>query len=197
MVYSDKSYSVLIVSNAPKITDHLISMLSDSVYYPIATSTNAAQASRLVHDYSYDLVIINTPLKDQLGIDFALDINQDSNAGILLLVKSEHFEQISERVNEFGVLTLSKPTSSAILHQTIKLITATRERLKKLETTNQKLKSKMDEIRIVNHAKWALISYLSMNEEQAHKYIEKQAMDMRITKREAAINIIKMYENNF
>ncbi|WP_334294967.1 ANTAR domain-containing protein [Terrisporobacter hibernicus] len=39
-----------------------------------------------------------------------------------------------------------------------------------------------------------MIQYLKMSEEQSHKYIEKQAMDLRITKVEVAKNILKTYE---
>ncbi len=46
----------------------------------------------------------------------------------------------------------------------------------------------------MNRAKWLLIECLSMAEPDAHRYIEKQAMDLRITKREAAENIIKTYQ---
>ena len=53
----------------------------------------------------------------------------------------------------------------------------------------------MDEIRVVNRAKWVLIEYLHMNEAQAHRYIEKQAMDMRLTRREVAESLIKTYES--
>ena len=49
---------------------------------------------------------------------------------------------------------------------------------------------------IVNRAKYALIQYLGMTEEQAHKYIEQQAMNQRISKRTAAENILKTYENH-
>ena len=63
---------------------------------------------------------------------------------------------------------------------------------KKFET----LEDKMDEIRLVNRAKWILIEYLKMTEGEAHRFVEKQAMNMRITKRAAAENIIRTYENN-
>ena len=52
----------------------------------------------------------------------------------------------------------------------------------------------MEEIRIVNKAKWALIENLKMSEEDAHRYIEKQAMDERTTKRIIAENIIRTYK---
>ena len=54
---------------------------------------------------------------------------------------------------------------------------------------------KIDEIRLVNRAKWLLIECLSMTEADAHRYIEKQAMDLRLSKREVAENIIKTYKS--
>ena len=63
--------------------------------------------------------------------------------------------------------------------------------MKALERKNIDLKKKMDEIRTVNHAKWVLIEYRNMTEEQAHRFIEKKAMDRRMSKREAAEEIIK------
>ena len=51
----------------------------------------------------------------------------------------------------------------------------------------------MEEIRIVNHAKWLLISEIKMDEPNAHRYIEKQAMDRCISRREIAEEIIKTY----
>ena len=51
----------------------------------------------------------------------------------------------------------------------------------------------MEEIRIVNRAKCLLISELKMTESEAHRYIEKNAMDNCIPKRKAAENIIKIY----
>ena len=51
----------------------------------------------------------------------------------------------------------------------------------------------MAEIRLVNKAKWILISELKMNEPDAHHYIEKQAMDRCITKQTIAEEIIQTY----
>ena len=55
------------------------------------------------------------------------------------------------------------------------------------------LEEKMEEIRIVNRAKWLLISQLNMDEPQAHRYIEKQAMDRCVPKRRVAEEIISTY----
>ena len=53
---------------------------------------------------------------------------------------------------------------------------------------------KIEEIRLVNRAKWLLIECLGMKESDAHRYIEKQAMDLRISKSEMAENIIRTYK---
>ena len=55
------------------------------------------------------------------------------------------------------------------------------------------VEEKMEEIRIVNRAKWLLISELKMDEPQAHRYIEKQAMDRCISRKEIAEEIIRTY----
>ena len=51
----------------------------------------------------------------------------------------------------------------------------------------------MEEIRQVNRAKWLLIEQLKMTETDAHRYIEKQAMDRCVSRREIAMGIIKTY----
>ena len=98
------------------------------------------------------------------------------------------------KVMEHGVFTLSKPTSSQLVEQFLKILCTTRERMRKLEEKQQSVEDKIAEIRVVNHAKWLLIQCLSMTEAEAQKYIEKQAMDARISKRQMAENVIKTYE---
>ena len=51
----------------------------------------------------------------------------------------------------------------------------------------------MAEIRLVNRAKWVLINELKMDEPQAHRYIEKQAMDRCVSKKAVAEEIVKTY----
>ncbi len=70
---------------------------------------------------------------------------------------------------------------------------SSRERLRQFEQKSLSIKEKMAEIRLVNKAKWILISELKMNEPDAHRYIEKQAMDRCVTKQTIAEEIIKTY----
>jgi response regulator NasT len=63
-----------------------------------------------------------------------------------------------------------------------------------LQNQNEKLQKKIEEMRMVDRAKCALIQYLRMTEQQAHRHIEKQAMDTRQTKMQVARDIVNTYE---
>ena len=73
------------------------------------------------------------------------------------------------------------------------MLIATQNRWQHFDRENQKLRTKMEEVRIVARAKCILVEYLRMSEQQAHRYIEKQAMDMRTSKKNVAENILKTY----
>ena len=56
------------------------------------------------------------------------------------------------------------------------------------------MEEKMEEIRLVNRAKLLLMEHMKMSEPEAHRYIEKQAMDRCISKATVAQNIINTYK---
>ena len=68
-----------------------------------------------------------------------------------------------------------------------------RERLRAQEEKNRSVEDRMEEIRTVNRAKLLLISESKMTEPEAHRYIEKKAMDTCTTKLDAAKEIIRLY----
>lgn len=70
---------------------------------------------------------------------------------------------------------------------------STRERLRRFEKKTLLLEDKMQEIRVMNRAKWILIEQLKMPEADAHGYIEKQAMDRCVSKKSIAEEIIRTY----
>lgn len=193
MVFRERTYSVLIVSSAQKLNDALSRLLPESDFYPIHFAANAAAARRALLDRTYDFVIINTPLPDHFGTKLAMDICTNRGTVVLMLVRSETHEQVKSKVTDHGVFTLSKPTSSQLLLQALDWMAAARERLRGLEQKTATVEEKMEEIRLVNRAKWLLIEHLKMPEADAHRYIEKQAMDRSVTKREIALGVIKTY----
>ena len=92
-----------------------------------------------------------------------------------------------------GVFTLPKQTSKPTLLTALNWMSSARERLRKTEKKTLSIEEKMEEIRIVNRAKWILIRELKLDEPEAHRYTEKQAMDRCISKRIVAEEIIKTY----
>ena len=191
---SDRAQSsVLVVSASQKITDLFNELLPSDTFYPIVSASSCNEAKRVLISFDYDIIVINTPLGDEFGSDFALDLVQDSSAAVLLLVASDLHGEVASKVEGYGVMTISKPLNKTTLYTAMTLAYATRARLRTMDKKNKSLSAKISEIRIVNRAKWALIESLGMTEGQAHHYIEKQAMDMRMPKGEIAVNILKTY----
>lgn len=193
MVFGAQTYSVLVVSAAQKLNDVLVQMLPGSDYGPVRFAGNAAAARREMVDRAYDFVIVNSPLPDDTGIRFAIDAVSRAGTVVLLLVGSELYEQINAKVTSQGVFTLAKPIPSQTLQQGLKWMASARERLRRLEKKATTVEEKMEEIRLVNRAKWILIEQLKMTEPDAHRHIEKQAMDRCVSRKEIALGIIKTY----
>jgi response regulator NasT len=194
MLTEKHCYSVLIVSGVSGREELLSDLLPVKEFSPIISVSSAGEVKRLIISQIFDIIIINTPLLDEFGSELALDIAQSTYAGIILMVKADMFDEVSCQVEQQGVFTVAKPNSKQIIYQVIKLLVAVREKIKRMEEKNVSLQTKMEAIRIINHAKWILIEKQKMNEETAHKYIEKQAMEKRLSKQEVAQNIIKMYK---
>lgn len=193
MVFQEQTYSVLVVSSAGKFNEVLGQMLPGTDYYPVCFASNVSAARRELLSRTFDFVIVNSPLPDDVGTRFAMDACGNMTTVVMLLVRSEHYEEISAKMTPHGVFTLPKPIAAQTLQQGLKWMAPARERLRELEKKATSVEEKMEEIRLVNRAKWLLIEQLKMTEPDAHRYIEKQAMDRCVSRREIALGVIKTY----
>lgn len=184
---------VLIVSSNRQVYDSISDFLPPNEFDSAAYASSAGEARRILLDSDFDIVIVNTPLPDEFGLDFAIDLSEKS-IGILVICKSDVYEQVAYRAEDHGILTLPRPISKQSLYMSVKLLWALSVKLSKMEREKQTLQEKMADIRIFNRAKWLLIENLGMSEKDAHYHIEKQAMDMRIPRRSVAELIIKTYD---
>ena len=194
MEFTERRYSVLLVSSSPKFNESMLALLPESRFYPVAAVSDVSSARRRLLESKYDIVIINAPLPDDFGTRLALCICENSGAGVLLLVKAEHYPDINGRVSPFGVLALPKPASSQTVSQSLQLLCGTRERLRRMEQKTASIEEKMGEIRIINRAKLLLMEQLKMTEKEAHRFIEKQAMDRCVTRITIAQSILSTYK---
>ena len=174
--------------------DYIASLLPSDEFEPPTLAASGGEAKRLLLSTDFDILVINAPLPDEFGLDFALDAAA-GHMGVLLLTKADLYEQVSFRAEDAGILTLPKPVQRQTLYTSLKLLAAVSTRLAKMEQRARTLEEKMMDIRLVNRAKWLLISHLGMNETDAHYYIEKQAMDTRRSRREIAEDVIRTYDS--
>ena len=193
MSLKERVYSILIVSATDSFTSAFADLLPETRYSPLHTVASVSAAKRILAEKTFDFVIINAPFPDDTGTRLAIDTCTNKQSAVLLLVKNDIHAGIHEKVVEYGVFTLPKPTSKATIVHALIWMESARERLRQFEKKSLSVKEKMAEIRLVNRAKWILINELKMSEPDAHRYIEKQAMDRCITKQTIAEEIIKTY----
>ncbi len=183
-------YRVLVASASEAFNRSLLPWLSDSAYDPVTVVGSAGAAKRMLLERGADLLLINTPLPDETGCRLAASAAADYGLGVLLFVGHEWYGETSAELMQSGVLTLSKPSAKQTVMQAVRLLCASRERLRQLEARNASLEEKLAELRLVSRAKCLLISRYAMTEETAHRYLEKLAMDRCVPKRTVAQEIL-------
>lgn len=194
MVFLDETYRVLFVSSSQKYNDAVLPSLPSSDFYPVTVVSSVSEARQRLSETEYDIMLLNSPLPDDMGIELAMEVSQNYDTAVVLLVKSELYEVTYYQVLSSGVIVLSKPTNVIMIQQSMHAACALRERLRKMRDQQATVEKKIDEIRLINRAKWLLIECLNMTEQDAHDYIIRQAMELRKSKREIAENIIRTYQ---
>ena len=185
----------MIVSAKQHSAEIYVSLLKEEKCEKISVASDAAQARTMFSQGDYGIVIIDTPLRDGSAEDLACEFLRNSAASVMLVVRAECEAQAEAAAAGYGALVLTKPLSRTLFSKSLRLMQATRIRICGVRTENLKLQRKIDDIRIINRAKGILMEYLSMSELQAHKYLEKQAMDLRLTKIEVAKNLLSTYDS--
>ena len=89
MLFEREELSILVVSVSDKIYDLLADLLKDRFHADIHRASSVSEAKRMVLLQGFDVVVINAPLKDESGIDFAANTAAENFAGVLLLINNE------------------------------------------------------------------------------------------------------------
>ena len=104
--------SALIISYSEKSIAYLTNLLEEASVSNITTVCNAGEARRILVEKDFDLCIINSPLPDEFGESLACNIAEKEISEVILIVKAELFDEISEKVEEYGVITIQKPSAN-------------------------------------------------------------------------------------
>lgn len=123
--------------------------------------------------------------------DLAAELADGSYTGVLLLAPKEELERLTPACIVNGILTAPPEELERAFPQLLALCT----RLRSLRVKNNTLRRQLDDTRLVSRAKLLLMSRFKMSESEAHRYIEKTAMDSGGKRRDVAESIIRTYED--
>ena len=185
----------LIVSAGASSNEYLSARLAELGYPRPLIVPSGAEARRRMLESDFELIVVNAPLPDEFGHELCANAVEQTDAGVLLLAKAAAAEQLLLPMSEQGVLLLSKPFSNTLFLQSVHIASASNHRLLRLRQENARMQEKIAQIRLVSHAKCCLVEQEHMTEAEAHRYIEKQAMDTRRDRAEIAQEILDSYED--
>ena len=187
---------ILTICSGEKNNASLRDLLSAGGFSADRQLQTAGEARALLKsDSDFDLILLNTPLSGEDGCDLAIFLSQQTDCPLLLLARPEALEGRQNALRDAGIAVLEKPLSRVLFVQLVTVLTVLRRRTQSLQSENRQLRSTIEEMRLIDRAKCVLIQYLTMTEPQAHRYIEKQAMDLRLSKVQVARQILNTYES--
>ena len=139
---------------------------------------------------TFDVYIVDSPPGESTAVSLAeRDCGQ-----VVFLAEEERFYLASDQLAEHGIITVPKPLDDRALLTALRTAEVAGNRYNRVVRENQRLVRELEDMKVINRAKLVLVTRLSMTEPEAHRYIEKQAMDMRSAKRAVAESILKTYE---
>lgn len=143
---------------------------------------------------AYDALIVMMPSSVPETLEALKKISLCSCAGVVLVTKSETVREAEAALQGLGVAVVSLPINVTLFSNSLHTAVIMSERLRAVRRENERLRCTIDDLKLVDRAKCALIQYLNMTEADAHRFIEKQAMNKRVSKRDVALEILKTYE---
>ena len=188
-----KSFNALIVSSYRNFFIKLSPYLDGCGFDAVFHASGIAEAQKVLMTADVSAIIISTPLSDGPGLDFATDCAAKKYYSVLLFAKDELYTQIKEKASPHGIFTLSESTDCLTLSEALLVLVSTAKKLMSLDGSEEKTNSQADRLKLISRAKMILVSSFGMSEEQAHKYIEQRAMEMRKTSAQIAQSIINSY----
>lgn len=187
--------SLLLVTNSRQTAAQFAAFLPADQFAPELNVCSALEAPYVLEETVYDVVVIDDSVPSDTDTSLASKAAENGVSGVLLLAARERFEAVSRYADDNGFMTLQSPVDPSLLKQSLGMMAAISRRLHALESRAETLQLKMEELRLVDRAKLLLIQRFKMTEKQAHRFIEKSAMDRCVTRKAVAQAIIRTYEN--
>lgn len=185
----------LLVSSSGQSADSLSGILAAEGFSPVTVCRDASQARIAAENGEFDLICINAPLSDENGIELSRGFADQTRAAVVIIVPQKSADEINDMLIKLGVLVIAKPINRHIFHHYLQFTDCFRARMLRVERENRQLKTMVEDMKLIDRAKLLLVTCLNMSEAQAHRYLEKRAMDLRVSRAEVARQVIHTYQN--
>ena len=114
----------LIVSAGANSNEYIAARLSEMGYSRPVIIPSGAEARRRMSESDFELIVVNAPLPDEFGHELCITAVEQTDAGVVFLVKAAQSEQLLAPLNEQGVLLLSKPFTTPLFLQAMHMAAA-------------------------------------------------------------------------
>ena len=166
----------------------LVEMLTEAGYEVIAQATNGDEAIELANEYKPDLAILDVQMPVLDGISAAEKII--SIAPVLMLTAFSQRELV-DRARDAGVMAyVVKPFTISDLVPAIEIAISRHTQMRSLADEVANLHDRLETRKIIDRAKGILMKALNLTEPEAFSWIQRAAMDRRITMKEVAEAVI-------
>ena len=184
----NKKTRILVAEDETIIRLDLVEMLTESGYEVVAQAENGAVAIDLAKKFKPDLVILDVKMPEMDGITAAEQII--TLAPVLMLTAFSQRELV-ERARDAGVMAyVVKPFSISDLVPAIEIAISRHRQMKSLEDEVADLYERLETRKIIDRAKGILMKAMGLTEPESFSWIQKTAMDRRISMKQVAQAVI-------
>ena len=186
--------SLLLITDSRSTAAHFAAFLPADRFAPELNVCSPLEAGYVLDEADYDVVVVDSSVRSEDASLLAARAADHGAAGVLLLAEAAQYDAVAAYAEANGFMALKSPADPELLRQSLAMMATVSSRLRALADRAESLQAKMDELRVVNRAKLLLIQRFKMTEKQAHRFIEKNAMDRCVTRRAIAEKIIRTYD---
>ncbi|MBM9460526.1 response regulator [Nocardioides sp. zg-536] len=184
------SRTVVIAEDETLIRMDLAEMLAEEGYDVVGQAGDGQRAIELAEELRPDLVILDVKMPVLDGIAAAEAIAGKRIAPVVMLTAFSQRDLV-ERAREAGAMSyLVKPFSQSDLVPAIEMAVSRFAEISQLEAEVTDLKERLETRKAVDRAKGILQEQLSLSESEAFRWIQKTAMDLRMSMREVAEGVV-------
>ena len=179
---------ILVAEDETLIRMDLVEMLTETGYEVIAQSTNGEEAIALANEHKPDLAILDVQMPVLDGISAAEKII--AIAPVLMLTAFSQRELV-DRARDAGVMAyVVKPFTISDLVPAIEIAISRHSQMRSLADEVADLHDRLETRKVIDRAKGILMKALNLTEPEAFSWIQRAAMDRRITMKEVAEAVI-------